>query len=188
MGGMVAQLMVLERAERIGSLVLMDTHHGVLSDLDRDLIALGQEVARRDGLEVIQHILKMGRTRWPTRHTSGCATNVPAIASGPRPRCWPVSPAMYASMLGELAGVPDRLDRLAAVEVPTLAVVGEHDAAFVDATRGHGSDHPRCAPCGGAGRGAQPPIRGAGGLAGTAVRGFFDEVVGLSDAAAVTSP
>ncbi|MEZ5320985.1 MAG: alpha/beta hydrolase [Microthrixaceae bacterium] len=41
MGGMIAQVMALRRPDRIDRLVLMDTHHGVMEDLDRELIELG---------------------------------------------------------------------------------------------------------------------------------------------------
>ena len=42
--------MVLRHPERIGRLVLMDTHHGVLDDIDHGLIALGVEPGPRMGL------------------------------------------------------------------------------------------------------------------------------------------
>src|SRR3546814_6504709 len=41
------------------------------------------------------------------------------------------SPAMYASMIGQMIDQVDRLQHLADVSVPTLVVVGEQDRPFV---------------------------------------------------------
>jgi 3-oxoadipate enol-lactonase len=41
------------------------------------------------------------------------------------------SPAMYASMIGQMIDQADRLQHLADLSVPTLVIVGEQDAPFV---------------------------------------------------------
>lgn len=132
MGGMVAQLMVLQRPERISRLVLMDTHHGVIGDLDLDLVALGVELARTEGLEVIQQILQMSTVE-NLPYERACATR-PGYREWSENKMLRCSAAMYASMLHQLATADDRLDALKAVSVPTLVQVGELDAAFVDAS------------------------------------------------------
>ncbi len=134
MGGMVAQVMTLERPERIRSLVLMDTHHGVLSELDLNLIALGQELARSVGLEPIQEILKMGRDPLANPAYERLCEERAGYREWSEAKMLACSPAMYASMLGQLATIEDRLEALRSIAVPTLALVGELDTAFVEAT------------------------------------------------------
>jgi pimeloyl-ACP methyl ester carboxylesterase len=49
-----------------------------------------------------------------------------------------VAPAMYASVLCSITGqteTVDRLDRLGAITVPTLVLVGEEDRPFVNASK-----------------------------------------------------
>jgi pimeloyl-ACP methyl ester carboxylesterase len=45
------------------------------------------------------------------------------------------SPAMFSSMLRQFAQAPDRLPSLSQVACPTLVLVGELDAPFLDASR-----------------------------------------------------
>jgi pimeloyl-ACP methyl ester carboxylesterase len=133
MGGMVAQLMVLERPERIGRLVLMDTHHGVVPGLDPDLIQLGVELARTEGLEVIQQLLAAGADPLDNPAYHRVCLERPGYEEWAESKMLRASAVMYAAMLEQLSGATDRLDLLAAVTSPTLVVVGELDHAFVDA-------------------------------------------------------
>ncbi len=45
------------------------------------------------------------------------------------------SPAMFAAMLVGISQAIDRLDALASLSVPTLVIVGEQDAPFLDDSR-----------------------------------------------------
>lgn len=132
MGGMIAQVMVLRRPERVARLVLMDTHHGVLEDIDHSLIELGVELARTQGLEVIQQVLQMTAAENPA-FEKACAERpgYREFAENKMLRC---SPVMYAAMLQEISRTEDRLAALASVEHPTLVQVGELDASFVPAS------------------------------------------------------
>jgi pimeloyl-ACP methyl ester carboxylesterase len=132
MGGMIAQVMVLRQPERIGRLVLMDTHHGVIGDLDLDLVALGVELARTEGLAVIQQILQMSDVVNPA-YERACAER-PGYREWSENKMLRCSPAMYAAMLHELSTADDRLDALAGISIPTLVQVGELDLAFVGAS------------------------------------------------------
>lgn len=132
MGGMIAQLMVLARPERVGRLVLMDTHHGVVGDLDPDLAALGVELARTEGLVVIQQILQMSTVENPA-YERVCAAR-PGYREWSENKMLNCSAAMYAAMLHEMVSVPDRLAALASVAAPTLVQVGEFDTSFVEAS------------------------------------------------------
>jgi|JI10StandDraft_1071094.scaffolds.fasta_scaffold70987_2 3-oxoadipate enol-lactonase len=132
MGGMIAQVMVLEQPDRVDRLVLMDTHHGVVGDLDLDLVAIGIELARTQGLEVIQQILQMSDVENPA-YERACAAR-PGYREWSENKMLKCSAAMYAAMLHEMSTIDDRLDALGSVRVPTLVQVGELDAAFVGAS------------------------------------------------------
>lgn len=134
MGGMVAQVMVLERPERIARLILMDTHHGRIEGIDADLVALGVHLARTEGLEVIQQLLR--EVEDPTdspAYERTCAER-PGYREWAEAKMLACAPAMYASMLAQLESTTDRLEQLRTVTCPTLVLVGELDAAFVPAS------------------------------------------------------
>ena len=134
MGGMVAQVMVLDRPERIGRLVLMDTHHGVVPGLDLDLIELGIELARTEGLEVIQQLLQVGADPLDNPAYHRLCLERPGYAEWSESKMLRASASMYAAMLHQLAHATDRLDLLESVTSPTLVVVGELDNAFLGAS------------------------------------------------------
>lgn len=135
MGGMVAQRIALSHPHRVTRLVLMDTHHGPVPDLDPDLLALGVELARSEGLEVIRQVLQMGDEPL----SNPAHERLLAERAGYREFCdrkfLACSPAMYAAMLPRFATRQDRLAELAAISCPTLVMVGEHDEPFLDASR-----------------------------------------------------
>lgn len=135
MGGMVAQLVALGAPDRVGRLVLMDTHHGRLEHVDFALAPLGVELARTKGVEIIQRLLD---------EAADPADNVAferVCAERPGYRQWcdsklrRSSASMYAAMLSAFDSVPDRLDALASLPHPTLVMVGELDRGFVGASR-----------------------------------------------------
>ena len=134
MGGMIAQVMVLRHPERVRRLVLMDTHHGIVADLDRDLVAIGIELARTEGLEVIQQILQMGAQPGANPAYERACAERPGYREFSENKMLRASAAMYAAMLGEMSSVEDRIEFLSTIGVPTLVQVGELDAAFYDAS------------------------------------------------------
>lgn len=134
MGGMVAQLVVLGHPERVSRLILMDTHHGVVDGLDAELVEIGVELARHEGLEVIQQVLQMGNDPLSNPAFERACAERPGYREWSESKMLRCSPAMYAALLQEISTVTDRLDELAAVSVPTLVQIGELDAAFYDAS------------------------------------------------------
>ncbi len=134
MGGMIAQIMVLERPERIGRLILMDTHHGPVGGLDREMLDLGVQLARTEGLEVIQQLLKAGQDPLDNpAHQRACQERE-GYAEWSDQKMLACSPAMYAAMLAMFDDVEDRLDELAALDHDTLVIVGELDQPFLAAS------------------------------------------------------
>ncbi len=138
MGGMLTQHLVLAAPHRVTALVLMDTHHGSLDSVDPQLVTMGIELARAQGMEVVADVVAaMGEDdplvtpayremieRRPERKVQSDA-NLRAVA-----------PAMYAAMLAAItsAATEDRLAHLAGLDVPTLVMVGEQDAPFLVAS------------------------------------------------------
>jgi pimeloyl-ACP methyl ester carboxylesterase len=135
MGGMIAQLMVEARPERIDRLVLMDTCHGPVEGIDRDIVGIGIELARTEGLKVIQDVLKMAaKPEEQVAHLRTCRER-PGYAEWSDSKMLACSPVMYAAMLCQFLDVEDRLDRLSGVDSPTLVLVGELDRDFVGPSR-----------------------------------------------------
>ncbi len=135
MGGMVAQVMALDRPARIDRLILMDTCHGMVEGVDPDVLLLGVEIARTEGLKVIQDVLKLAaRPEDQVAHLRVCAER-PGYAEWSDSKMLACSPAMYAAMLREFVSMPDRLADLASIDRPTLVVVGELDRDFVGPSR-----------------------------------------------------
>lgn len=130
MGGMIAQVMVLDRPERVERLVLMDTHHGRLGTIDPELVEIGIELARTQGLGVIQQVLKMGADPLDNPAYRRVCAERPGYEEWSESKMLRSSPAMYAAMLAYLDSVEDRLDDLASVRQRTLVLVGELDEGF----------------------------------------------------------
>lgn len=136
MGGMVAQVAALARPRALDGLVLMDTTHGPL-DIDPELAALGVEIVREGGMAAVKEALDAMGDEGPL--TTAAHQRVLAERPGYREmgdrKFLGSSPAMYAAMLGRLLDQDDRLAGLAALDVPTLVIVGEQDAPFLGPSR-----------------------------------------------------
>ena len=135
MGGMIVQHMALTHPHRISRLVLMDTHHGPVADLDAEILELGIQLARTQGLEIIRDVIKMGRDPLASpAHTRLCA-EVPGYEAWCDAKFLSSSPLMFAAMLRRFHETADRLDALRQIACPTLVLVGELDTPFLDASR-----------------------------------------------------
>jgi len=134
MGGMVARRLVLARPERVDALVLMDTSPGPPPGVAPDLVTLGVQIARTEGMDVLKAVLD---------EVDPIATPAFERLLRERPgyrefcdRKWAAqSAAMWAALASELVHQPDQLDALGAVTCPTLVLVGEEDHAFLAVSR-----------------------------------------------------
>jgi pimeloyl-ACP methyl ester carboxylesterase len=132
MGGMIAQALAIDVPERITRLVLMDTHHGPIEGLDPEVVAIGMDVLRTQGLPTFLELLdSMPAERAPSDERVRATR--PGYVEWNERKLRTSSPAMYAAMATELVNRPDRLAEVAAVAVPTRVVVGAEDTAFVAA-------------------------------------------------------
>lgn len=141
MGGMVVQTALLAAPERFSGLVLMDTTHRPLRG-DPGFIELAATLALTDGMAGVlaaQQAMGQGSsTLGATPSSTRVAETRPGYVEFGEAKLLACSPHMYASMLRQIAGgVPgeDRLERLAAVAVPTLVLVGEEDRPFLKASQ-----------------------------------------------------
>jgi len=134
MGGMVLQTAALQAPERFEALILMDTSHRAVK-ADPGIVELATAIARSEGMAAVMAAQEMARDANPL--TNDIAARLEAErpdykAFGER-KMLASSPAMYASMLRQITDRSEELDRLAelgTISVPTLVVVGEHDAPF----------------------------------------------------------
>jgi pimeloyl-ACP methyl ester carboxylesterase len=130
MGGMVARRVVLGHPERIAALVLMDTSPGP-PRLDPELMDAAAKIALEDGKEVLKSLLDAAATLDTPAHQRLLAER--AGFQEFQEREWDaLSMSMWAGTIREMAHQPDQLAALAAVECPTLVLVGEQDEAFLD--------------------------------------------------------
>ncbi|MEJ7585815.1 MAG: alpha/beta hydrolase [Acidimicrobiales bacterium] len=131
MGGMIAQHLALAEPDRLMGLVLMDTGHGAVEGVDPDLVALGIEVARTQGLDVIADLSADRESPLATEADRRVRAERPGYAEFGDRKFRACSAAMYAAMAIELFEQPDRLAALSALAVPTLVIVGEQDEPFI---------------------------------------------------------
>jgi 3-oxoadipate enol-lactonase len=134
MGGMVARRVALARPELLAALVLMDTSAGPPPGLDREIVDLGVEVARNEGLAVLKQLSD-------ELDLLGSAAYQRLLAERPGFReyaeyKWSAqSPVMWAEMVQDIVNQPDQLAELAALSVPVLAIVGDEDTTFLEPMR-----------------------------------------------------
>jgi 2-succinyl-6-hydroxy-2,4-cyclohexadiene-1-carboxylate synthase len=132
MGGMVARRVALAHPERVEALVLMDTSAGCPDSLDPDLMDAAAKIALEDGKEVLKSLLDAAATLDTPAHQR-LVSERPGYQEL-EARAWDaLSVVMWAGTIREIAHQPDELAALARVSCPVLVIVGEQDAAFLDA-------------------------------------------------------
>jgi pimeloyl-ACP methyl ester carboxylesterase len=134
MGGMVVRRFVLAAPERAAAVVFMDTSAGPPPGLDRELVALGLEVARTQGLAVLKELSD-------ELDLLGSPSYQRILAERPGFReyadyKWSAqSPVMWTRIVEDIVQQPDQLSELAALQIPVLGIVGDEDATFLQPMR-----------------------------------------------------
>jgi pimeloyl-ACP methyl ester carboxylesterase len=131
MGGMVAQGLVLDHPERVDALVLMDTTHGPLDWLDADLIDMGVAVLREQGVAAYAQ-LEREMTPLGTPAFERLCRERPGYREFCDRKALATAAEMRTAMMPRFLSQPDRLERLRSWHKPTLVIVGEEDAGFVE--------------------------------------------------------
>jgi pimeloyl-ACP methyl ester carboxylesterase len=134
MGGMVARRVVLAHPDRVDALVLMNTSSGPPQGVDRELAEYAADVALTDGMEVLRTLLDEADVLGSEADRRVRAERPGYIEFGER-KWASVGPAAYAALLRDIVRQPGQLDAMRAIACPTLVVVGEQDAAFLDDSR-----------------------------------------------------
>lgn len=133
MGGMVARRVALRFPGRLESLVLMNTSGGPTHMMDVGLFEYGAGLVETEGMAALKAVLDdtdpLGVQSLDRLDES------PEHREFLRRRWESLSPTMYAAMLRELPVQPDDHDALRDLQLPVLAIVGEHDREFLEPTR-----------------------------------------------------
>lgn len=137
MGGMVAQVVALDLlgpaggAPELGRLVLMDTCHGPVEGLDLEILRLGVDLARAEGLAKVLEVMKMFGPVFDSPAHAALVERDPSFEEFEDRKFLASSAAMWCAMALELYDAADRLDALGALDVETLVLVGDEDLRFV---------------------------------------------------------
>ena len=137
MGGMVAQELALAHPSAVRGLILMDTAHGPMAWLDRDLLAMGVAVIRDEGVDAYVDLTNALRDSDPlvTPAFRRLLDERPGYAEFCDRKARATSADMRAAMMPVFVDQPERLPALSRLDVPTLCLAGEQDDGFLDHTR-----------------------------------------------------
>ena len=132
MGGMVVQMLALKHRHRLDGLILMDTSHGPLPHVDPELRELGKQVAREQGLHVVQELTKTTEGADPLANPAHerLLRERPGYQEFCDSKFLTLQVEMWVAMVDALYAQEDRIGDLAALDVPTLVIVGELDTEF----------------------------------------------------------
>jgi pimeloyl-ACP methyl ester carboxylesterase len=132
MGGMVAQVMACSAAQRLDGLILMDTTHGPLTNLNRELVQAAVSIVRAQGIGALADILAEQRGPLDTPANQRLLAEEPGYAEFCDRKLRASAPSMYAAMAPVFGTAADRLDQLRGLpaSLPVLVIVGEQDAPF----------------------------------------------------------
>jgi pimeloyl-ACP methyl ester carboxylesterase len=133
MGGMVAQFMARKAAARLDGLILMDTSHGPLGNLDPDLVEAAVSIVRAQGMDGLAQVMAQRDGPLETPAHRRLIAERPGYAEFEDRKFRATSPALYAAMAPEFVTTADRLDSLRDLPetLPVLVIVGEQDQPFL---------------------------------------------------------
>jgi 3-oxoadipate enol-lactonase len=133
MGGMVAQFMACEAPARLDGLILMDTAHGPLRNLDPELVDAAVAIVRSQGMDALASILAERQGPLETAAHRRLINEQAGYAEFCDRKLRATSPALYAAMAPAFVTTADRLDRLRTLpeSLPVLVIAGELDEPFL---------------------------------------------------------
>jgi len=130
MGGMVVRRWVLAEPERFTAVVLMDTSAGMPPGFEPDVVAAAIEIVQTQGLAALKQLTDELDLLGSPAYQRVLAER-PGFQEYAEYKWNSQSPVMWAAMVRDLIDQPDQLAELAALEVPTLGIVGDQDVTFI---------------------------------------------------------
>jgi 3-oxoadipate enol-lactonase len=132
MGGMIAQFMACAAPGRLDGLVLMDTSHRALDNLEADLVKAAVSIVRSQGMAALLALLNEHRGPLDTPANQRLLAEEPGYAEFCDRKFLATSPALYAAMAPAFLTTADRLGGLRELPrtLPVLVIVGEQDQPF----------------------------------------------------------
>ncbi len=130
MGGMIVRRLVLRDPTRFEALVLMDTSPGPVPTMDAEIIDLGVQIAKEQGMDELKRVMD-AFSPLGTPAYERCLRERPDYREFGDRKWAKLRQAMYTKMLIEVRDQPEQLDLMAAIPCPTLILVGEQDAPFL---------------------------------------------------------
>jgi pimeloyl-ACP methyl ester carboxylesterase len=109
----------------------MDTSAGPPPGIDSELVSVGAQVARQDGMAVLRELLDEVNPLGSAAHERVVAERPGFREYGDR-KWAALSPVMWSELVVEITRQPDQLTELAALTCPTLVLVGEEDQTFIE--------------------------------------------------------
>ena len=143
MGGMAAQHLAIDAPDRLEGLVLMGTSHSVPDGIDPVVVELGKAVVRSGGMGLLVEAARPPAGPLGTPAHDRVVRQRAGYREFSERKTLSASADMWLAMVDELLAQPDRLADLAAVEVPTLVLVGEQDRSFLAHSRRIAAAMPR---------------------------------------------
>ena len=133
MGGMIAQFVARSAATRLAGLILMDTTHGPLDNLDPDLIDAAVSIVRARGIDALADIMAEQEGPLTTPAHRRLIGEQPGYAEFTDRKLRATSPGLYAAMARVFSTTADRLESLRRLPgtLPVLVIVGEQDLPFL---------------------------------------------------------
>jgi 3-oxoadipate enol-lactonase len=133
MGGMIAQLVAGTAAARLAGLILMDTAHGPLDNLDAGLVDAAVSVVRERGIDALADIVAEHQGPLATAAHQRVVAERPGYGEFGDRKLRATSPGLYAAMAPVFPRAADRLESLRQLPrtLPVLVIVGEQDQPFL---------------------------------------------------------
>ena len=136
MGGMIAQFVARRAAARLAGLILMDTTHGPVDNLDPELIEAAVSIVLAQGIETLADIMTEQQGPLTTPAHRRLLAEQPGYAEFCDRKLRTTSPGLYAAIAPLFTTTADRLESLRQLpaSLPVLVIVGEQDQSFLPAS------------------------------------------------------
>jgi pimeloyl-ACP methyl ester carboxylesterase len=133
MGGMVAQFIATKSPERLRALVLMDTGHGPIENLDPAMVEAAVSIVRTQGIGALADLLADRDSPLDTPAHQRLLAEKQGYAEFEDRKFRSTSPSLYAPLSSSFVNTSDRLDDLRRLPdtLRTLVIVGEQDQPFI---------------------------------------------------------